>query len=62
VCAFEGSKMSQKYEQLLPYDLAVALEDLNLELLEVQADILELVENIPDYVARLPYTTNKELH
>jgi hypothetical protein len=54
--------MSREYEKFLPYDLTVALEDLNLELLEVQADILELAESAPDYVARLPYSSSEELH
>ena len=47
---------------VLPYLLSKALEDTNLELLELQEQILDLAESMPDYVARVPSTISEESH
>lgn len=46
----------------LPEYIEEALEDAELNILELQADILELAESVNDYVARLPLALSSELH
>jgi len=55
--------MSKEYKEIsLPDYIEEALEDAELSILEVQADILELAESVNDYVGQLPASMSAELH
>lgn len=54
--------MSKDPSTVFPYHLSEALREANIDLLELQEQILELAQSVPDYVGRLPTVVTEETH